>query len=105
MAQKVKVGNLMVKDVEYNGVKKKLRSIGLGSKSNKNPKYNQSVEIIVRDSAGKVLARQTDGWLEVVDLSALSFISDLFLEAKKTPEWAAIKLSAIAKRDIKMASL
>jgi hypothetical protein len=41
--------------------------IALGSKHNKDPKYDTTVEIIVRDSEGKVIAKQVDGFLNVAD--------------------------------------
>lgn len=70
MAKKIKVGSLIKseKEVEINGqkVKKTFLSIGLGQKG-KNADYNQTVEVIVRDSRGKIVAQQTDGFLDVVD--------------------------------------
>lgn len=41
--------------------------ITLGNDRNKDPKYNYSVELTVRNSAGEVVAKQTDGYLSVFD--------------------------------------
>lgn len=41
-------------------------SIGLGVKG-KNPDYDLSVELVVKDRSGKVVARQTDGFINLVD--------------------------------------
>lgn len=69
--KKIKVGSLIKseKEFEVNGkkVKKTFLSIGLGNKSTNKPDYNQSVEIIIRDSRGKIVAQQTDGFLDVID--------------------------------------
>lgn len=68
MAQKkIKVGSLIKSEKEVNGVKKSWLSIGLGQKNDKRPEYDQTVEIIVRDNKGKVVAQQTDGWLDLVN--------------------------------------
>lgn len=68
MAQKkFKVGSLIKTDREANGVKKSFLSIGLGQKNPKKPEWDQSVEIIVRNNKGDIVARQTDGFLDVVD--------------------------------------
>lgn len=62
MAKYVQIGNLVVqeKDGERSG------SIALGNKS-ANPDYNYSVELIVRDGKGKVIAQQKDGWINLED--------------------------------------
>lgn len=62
MAKYVQIGNLVVseKDGERSG------SIALGNKST-NPDYNYSVELIVRDGKGKVIAQQKDGWINLED--------------------------------------
>jgi hypothetical protein len=69
-AKKVKVGSLIKSEVEreVNGqkVKQSLLSIGLGNKG-KNADYHQTVEVIVRDNRGKIVAQQIDGFLDVVD--------------------------------------
>ncbi len=71
MAKKFKVGTLIKNENEdeVNGqkVKRTWLSVGLGQKNPKKPEWDQSVEIIVRDNKGKILAQQTDGFLEVVD--------------------------------------
>lgn len=41
--------------------------IGLGSKNRTKPEYNTTVEIIVKDSTGKVIHKQTDGFVNVED--------------------------------------
>lgn len=41
--------------------------ITLGNDRNKDPKYNYSVEVTVRNSSGEVVAKQTDGYLSVFD--------------------------------------
>lgn len=41
--------------------------ITLGNDRNKDPQYNFSVEVTVRDSSGEVVAKQTDGYLNVFD--------------------------------------
>lgn len=70
-AKKIKVGSLIKTEKEYevNGkkVKKTFLSIGLGQKNDKKPDFNQTVEMIVRDNRGKIVAQQTDGFLDVVD--------------------------------------
>lgn len=70
MKQRIKLGALLsnVKEFEVKGkkVKRKLVSIGLGNKA-KNTQYSTTVELIVRDSGGKVLHQQTDGFINLVD--------------------------------------
>ena len=62
MASKyVKIGSV-IKSIRKDGSEN--FSIGLGSKG-KNPQYNLSVELVVRDSNGKVVARQTDGFINL----------------------------------------
>lgn len=41
-------------------------SIGLGQKG-KNAQYNLTVELVVKDATGKVVARQTDGFINLTD--------------------------------------
>lgn len=57
--------------------------IALGQRNPKAPQYDLSVEIVVRGPNGDVLARQTDGFLEVVnprtkhtELLALNLITE-----------------------------
>lgn len=45
----------------------KHRYVSLGNSRATNDKYNYSVEIIVRDSSGKVVASQKDGFLTIKD--------------------------------------
>lgn len=61
-SKKVKIGNLIV----TNGKHGMMRSLALGNKG-KDPKYNISVEVVVRDASGAVIAKQTDGFVELVD--------------------------------------
>lgn len=42
-------------------------SLALGRKGNKDPKYDYSVELVVRDFEGNVVATQTDGFVNLVD--------------------------------------
>lgn len=88
---KIKLGSLLVNEITDNktGKPKKLLSIGLGNKG-KNDKYNLSVEITVKDHTGKVVAHQTDGFLELVDprkqpddLLAAELISEEMAEKMK----------------------
>lgn len=62
MAKYVQIGNLVV--TEKDGIKR--GSLALGNKS-KNPDYNYSVELIVRDGKGKIIAQQKDGWVNLED--------------------------------------
>lgn len=108
MAQKkIKLGTLLVNEiVDKNTNKpKKLLSIGLGQKG-KNEQYNLSVEVTVRDSKGKVVAQQTDGYLELVDprkepddLLAAGFIDEDMAEKMKL---GLEKLSDKVKYVVKM---
>lgn len=62
----VKIGSVWLNEVtSASGEAKKVPSIKLGSKGNKDPQYDLSVEIIVRDSKGTVVARQTDGFVNM----------------------------------------
>jgi hypothetical protein len=67
----IKVGSLIKteKEFEVNGskVKKTFLSIGLGNKNTKKPEYDQTVEIVVRNSKGEIVSTQKDGFLDVVD--------------------------------------
>jgi hypothetical protein len=66
MAKNVQIGSLIVTQDESG---KQRVSIGLGKKSTnpKYSKYNVSVEVVVRDGSGKVIARQTDGFINLSD--------------------------------------
>lgn len=91
MAKKiVKVGNLL--NNKYEG--KTLLSIGLGNKG-KNPEYDTSVEIIVRNSKGEVIARQVDGFLNLVDPRKEP--DDLLAAGKITEEVAEKMKNGVAK--------
>ncbi len=61
--KKIKLGNL-IKTKRADG--STFLSIGLGSKG-KNSQYDQSVTVTVRNADGKVVAEQTDGFIDVVD--------------------------------------
>lgn len=50
-------------------------SIKLGQESD-NAKYNLSVEVIVKDGSGKVVAQQKDGFLTLKDPRQGTFLSD-----------------------------
>lgn len=41
--------------------------VRLGDDRNKDPKYNFSVEVTIKDGNGEVVASQTDGFLTVLD--------------------------------------
>ena len=82
MAKRVKIGKLLVTEGKYG----KQVSIGLGKKG-KDPKYNLSVEVIVRDGAGKIVAQQTDGYINLVDPRTLP--AELLKASKISPEMAA----------------
>jgi hypothetical protein len=58
--KKFKVGNVQLKK-DRSGV-----TVALGNYS-KDPKYATTVEMIVRDGSGNVLAKTTGGFLQVVD--------------------------------------
>lgn len=63
MAKMAKLGTLM--KFEKNG--KSWLSVALGQNKPGSEKYNYSVEIIVRDSNGKVVANQKDGFIKLQD--------------------------------------
>jgi hypothetical protein len=66
MAKNVEIGSLIVSE-DNNGNKRV--SIGLGKKNRdaKYSKYDLSVEVVVRDHTGKVIAKQTDGFINLID--------------------------------------
>lgn len=90
MAKNVRVGNLLNNKV--NG--KTLLSIGLGNKG-KDPKYNTTVEITIKDSEGNVIAKQTNGFLNLVDPRKEP--DDLFAAGKITEEVRDKMKSGVAK--------
>lgn len=63
MAKKLTFGNL-IKTTGKDGETR--LSLALGNKS-KNERYNLTVEVVVRDNTGKVVAKQTDGFIDLVD--------------------------------------
>ena len=71
MAKKLKVGVLLVNNRTFdnNGrsVQKTMVSLALGSSKNQDPTYNTTVELIVKDHTGKVVHRQENGFLNLVD--------------------------------------
>lgn len=65
--KRLKVGIIRSKKHKFgNQPEKQMISVGLGS-SLGNPKYALNVELIVTNNEGKVLHRQTNGWVNVVD--------------------------------------
>jgi hypothetical protein len=67
LPKKIKVGVLMLNEVEYKGEKKKLLSLGLGNRNKNKPEYDYKLELVVKDGNGKVVATQSDGFLDLVD--------------------------------------
>lgn len=64
MAKNVQIGTLMVSEGQYG----KQVSIGLGKKNKgEYSKYDLTVELIVKDATGKVVAKQTDGFINLID--------------------------------------
>lgn len=68
---KVRLGSLTVNKRTFtnNGqsVEKNMISLALGSSKNKDPKWNTTVEITVKDHTGKVIHQQVNGFLNLVD--------------------------------------
>lgn len=68
---KIKIGSLLVNERTFvnqgKEVKKNLVSVALGNVKNKDPKYNLSVTLIVKDSTGKVVHQQENGYINLVD--------------------------------------
>lgn len=66
--KKLRIGNLLVEKKksqagrEYTSV-----YLGLGNDRNKNPDYNLSVELVVKDHTGKVVHTQKNGFVSLVD--------------------------------------
>jgi hypothetical protein len=54
-AETLKFGKLTTKEYEQDGAIVEVPSIELGESTNKDPKYNYSVELIVRDSNGNAM--------------------------------------------------
>lgn len=85
MAKKITIGNLLLNEIDG----RKMVSIGLGQKNKKNPKYDLTVEITVKDATGKVVASQKDGWINLVNPRTQP---DELLAAGIIKEDAAIKM-------------
>jgi hypothetical protein len=99
-AKKVKLGSVMVKTKDG----RTSSFIALGQRNQNKPQYNYSVELTVKDSTGKVVAHQTDGFIEIVDprtqakdLLALGFINEE--QASKMNERAS-KIPATIQREL-----
>ena len=95
MAKKLKVGSLLVNKRTFNNngvdVEKTMISLGLGNVKNKDPKYNLNVEFIVKDHTGKVVHRQENGFISLVDprtqpgeLRAAGIISEEIYESMQS---------------------
>jgi hypothetical protein len=67
----VKIGGVWSKNKDANSF-----SIKLGQDQNTDPKYNLTVELVVKNSAGEVVAHQTDGWLTLKDPRVSTFLTD-----------------------------
>lgn len=71
MAKKLKVGSLLVNKRKFMNqgkeVEKTMISIGLGNIKNLDPKYNLTVEFIVKDHNGNIVHRQENGFINLVD--------------------------------------
>jgi len=66
--KRIKLGNVIVENKkDKNGQEYTSRYIGLGQQGSKNPDFDLTVELTVKDSKGKVIASQTNGFLSVVD--------------------------------------
>ena len=103
MAKYIDIGNLMVKENDK-GEKSVFLTLGKTNKDPKYSKYDLHVEIVVKDNEGKVVARQTDGFVGLVDprtqpreLLAKELISKKMAEemeerAAKLPEMIKYKL-------------
>ncbi len=64
MANKyLKIGSV-IKSIRKDGSEN--FSIGLGTKG-KNPQYDLSVELIVKDNTGKIVGRQVDGFVNLIN--------------------------------------
>ena len=66
--KKIKLGSLIKeRKKNKNGTEYDAIYIGLGQKNPKSPQYNFSVELVVKDSKGNVVATQKDGFIELSD--------------------------------------
>lgn len=61
MIKRFKVGNVQLK-MDKSGV-----TVALGNPKAKNEQYRTTVEVIVKDNKGNVLAKTENGFLQVVD--------------------------------------
>lgn len=94
-AQKAKLGVVISeKKTRRDGQEYVSTYIGLGQRSS-NPKYNTSVEIIVRDGTGNIIGRQTDGFIEVSNPRTKP---DELLAAKLIDESQHAKMTDAAER-------
>lgn len=93
MAKKLTIGTVLVTDLKN----PKRASIALGRKNTNAAyaKYDVTVELVVKDNTGKVVATQTDGWLNLVDPRTLP---DELLKAGKIDEAMATKMRANAAK-------
>lgn len=62
-----RIGTLRTGEVERDGKTVPSVYLALGDLKNTDPKYNHSVEVIVRDSTGKEVHRQTNGYINLDD--------------------------------------
>ena len=99
----LKIGKL-IQEQRKDGTKNTY--LALGSTKNKDPRYNLSVEILVKDATGKVVAKQTNGF---VNLSNPRTEPDELLRAGKITEEVAEKMKSYLpklpekiKYDVKM---
>lgn len=89
MARKFhKVGNVQMKK-DRSGT-----TIALGN-YNKNPAYQTTVEMIVRDAQGNVLAKQVGGFLQVSDPRKRPGITEEQVE--KIPEWIKYEINLVSE--------
>lgn len=65
---KLRIGSLIAEE-KTNKAGQTYKSIflGLGNDRNKDPKFNTSVQVIIRDHQGKVVHDQTNGFINLVD--------------------------------------
>lgn len=68
MGKKVRIGSLLVeKKTNLNGKEYTSVYLGLGTMGNKDPKYNTSVELVVKDNNGNVIHTQKNGFISLTD--------------------------------------
>lgn len=94
MAKNIEIGNLIVKEKEDGSISRFL-ALGKKNKDAKYSRYDLSVEIVVKDASGKVVARQTDGF---VGLSDPRTQADELLAKNIINEDEAIKMKERAAR-------